>query len=122
MKKIKKFLYDVRYYVDNSSEFWTGLIFALTAFFAASPVYSASLSDSKFATGLKKLLDDATTYLFVIVPIVTVLCVTYFLVRRGVSDEMDHRKWNSRIVGAIICGALAEGATALVNLLTGYFS
>ena len=80
MSKIKKFLYEIKYYVNYTKEFWAGMIFALSAFLVTIPVYAAGdLSSSKFATGLKKLLEDATTYLFVIVPIVTILCVTYFL-------------------------------------------
>ena len=44
------------------------------------------------------MISDLTTWLMIIAPVVTVLLVIYYLIRKLASDEMESKKWNSRIV------------------------
>jgi len=80
-----------------------------------------TIESSKLGIGLKNLLTDASNYMLMIVPIVSVAIVAYFFVRKAASDEMDHKRWQSRINTAIICGICAEVASAIINLAAGYF-
>lgn len=50
----------------------------------------ADIAGSKIATGTVKLVSDATSWLLVIAPSVSVLLIIYYLIRKGMSDEMEH--------------------------------
>lgn len=82
---------------------------------------SADIAGSKIATGTVKLVSDATSWLLVIAPSVSVLLIIYYLIRKGMSDEMEHKKWNSRIVVTIISCIGAVVASVLINVLVGYY-
>lgn len=51
---------------------------------------SADIAGSKIATGTTKLVSDATSWLLIIAPSVSVLLIIYYLIRKGMSDEMEH--------------------------------
>ena len=80
-----------------------------------------NLGNSKLAEGTKNLINDATTWMLVLAPITAGLCIIYFCIRRAASDEMDVKKWNNRIVAAIVSCIGAVVASATLNVLTGYF-
>ena len=82
---------------------------------------SADIAGSKIATGTVKLVSDATSWLLVIAPSVSVLLIIYYLIRKGMSDEMEHKKWNSRIVVTIISCIGTVVASVLINVLVGYY-
>ena len=65
---------------------------AIVTFLTALPVYAGEIGSSKLATGTESLVKDATTWLLVIAPLVTVVAVIYYFIRKTVSDEMDHKK------------------------------
>lgn len=82
----------------------------------------ADIAGSKIATGTVKLVSDATSWLLVIAPSVSVLLIIYYLIRKGMSDEMEHKKWNSRIVVTIVSCIGAVVASVLINVLVGYYN
>jgi ABC-type molybdate transport system permease subunit len=83
--------------------------------------FAANVGDSVLATGTKALVSDLTTWLMILAPTVTVLLVVYYLIRKSASDEMDSKKWNSRITVALISCIGAVLASAIVSLLIGYY-
>lgn len=98
------------------------LAFALTVVSGfCTTVYADSISGSKIATGTTKLISDATSWLLVIAPAVSVLLIIYYLIRKGMSDEMEHKKWNSRIVVTIVSCIGAVVASVLINVLVSYY-
>lgn len=84
-------------------------------------VYADNISGSKIATGTKQLVADATSWLLVIAPSVSVLLIIYYLIRKGMADEMEHKKWNSRVLVTIVSCIGAVVASVLVNVLVGYY-
>ncbi len=101
---------------------WVSGLFAATMFgVSQGVVFADDVQNSKLATGTQKLVTDLTTWLMILAPAVTVLCVIYFLIRRGMSDDMDHKKWNSRITVAIVSSIGAVLAAVIVNLIVGYY-
>jgi uncharacterized membrane protein len=97
------------------------------AFFliAASPAPALAavgdIASSKLAQGTEKLITDATSWLLVVAPLVTVVAVIYYFIRKTVSDEIDHKKWNSRISTAIICCIGVVSASLIIKLVVGYY-
>ena len=85
------------------------------------PVSASTLATSRLATGTEKLIKDLSAWLLVIAPLVTVAALIYFAIRKGISDEMDHKKWNSRMITAIVCGGIAVCASIIVNLIMDYY-
>ena len=85
-------------------------------------VYANPIRDSVFVKGMEKMLNDATSALLILVPIVATLLVTYLFMRKGAADDMDQKKWHSRITIAIACSIAAMGAVAIINIITGYFT
>lgn len=92
----------------------TGIVNQTTAF-------AANINTSKLATGTEALISDLTTWLMILAPVVTVLLVIYYLIRKSASDEMESKKWNSRIVVSLVSCIGAVLASVIVNLLIGYY-
>jgi ABC-type molybdate transport system permease subunit len=97
-------------------------IAALTMFFLkANTVYASGISQSKLATGTQKLIGDATSWLMILAPVVAGLLIIYFCIRRSAADEMDQKKWNNRIVVAIVSCIGAVIGSATLNIIIGYY-
>ena len=73
------------------------------------------------AKGTEKLVGDVTTWLMVLAPVVAGLLIIYFCIRRGMADEMDQKKWNNRIVVAVVSCIGAVLGSATLNLILGYY-
>lgn len=89
---------------------------------AALPAYAAdTVQDSKIVKGTEKLIGDVTTWLMILAPVVAGLLIIYFCIRRSAADEMDTKKWNNRIVVAIVSCIGAVLGSATLNLIIGYY-
>lgn len=93
----------------------------LSILLTTSIVY-ADVNSSKLVKGTEKLINDLTTWLMVLSPIVSGLLIIYFFIRRAAADEMDTKKWNNRIMVAIFSCIGAVLAAATINLIIGYYS
>ena len=88
----------------------------------AVPAYAADgVQGSKIVTGTEKLIGDVTTWLMVLAPVVAGLLIIYFFIRRSAADEMDTKKWNNRIMVAIVSCIGAVLGSATLNLIIGYY-
>ena len=94
---------------------------AIIAFLTVQPVFAGAIGQSKLATGTEQLIKDATSWLMVVAPLVTVVAVIYYFIRKTVSDEMEHKKWDSRISTAIICCIGVVAASLIINVIIGYY-
>ena len=54
-------------------------------------------------------------------PVVSGLLIIYFCIRRGMADEMDQKKWNNRIVVAVVSCIGAVLGSATLTLILGYY-
>ncbi len=86
----------------------------------ALPTY-ASITNSKIVTGTERLIGDVTTWLMVLAPVVAGLLIIYFCIRRSAADEMDTKKWNNRIIVAVVSCIGAILGSATLNLIIGYY-
>lgn len=98
----------------------------LTALFVTlargSTVYATTkIEKSKLAEGTQKLITDVTTWLMVLAPVVAGLLIIYFCIRRSAADEMDQKKWNSRIIAAIVSCIGAVLGSATLGVIVGYY-
>ena len=84
-------------------------------------VHAAGIGGSQLAKGTEKLIADATTWLMVLAPVVAGLLIIYFCIRRSAADEMDQKKWNNRIVVAIVSCIGAVLGSATLNIIIGYY-
>ena len=89
----------IRTKLPNWKSIITGL---LVSFTTHRIVLAGDVGSSKLATGTQALISDLTTWLMILAPVVTVLLVIYYLIRKSASDEMESKKWNSRIVVALV--------------------
>lgn len=99
-------------------------IFVFAAFLMLAnryTVYGADIGNSKLAKGTEKLISDATTWLMVLAPVVAGLMIIYFCICRSAADEMDQKKWNNRIVVAIVSCIGAVLGSATLNIIVGYY-
>ncbi|WP_211373252.1 Mbov_0395 family pilin-like conjugal transfer protein [Paenibacillus faecis] len=83
--------------------------------------YADGVKDSKLATGTEKLIGDVTTWLMILAPIVSGLLIIYFSIRRSAADEMDVKKWNNRIIVAVVSCIGAVLGSATLNIIIGYY-
>ncbi len=86
-----------------------------------TPAYASSVNDSQIVKGTQKLINDVTTWLMVLAPVVAGLLIIYFCIRRSAADEIDQKKWNNRIVVAIVSCIGAILGSATLNLILGYY-
>lgn len=84
-------------------------------------MHASGISQSKLATGTEKLIGDAATWLMVLAPVVARLLIIYFCIRRSTADEMDQKKWNNRIVVAIVSCIGAVLGSATLSIIIGYY-
>ncbi|WP_233277394.1 Mbov_0395 family pilin-like conjugal transfer protein [Paenibacillus durus] len=84
-------------------------------------VYAAGIKDSKLASGTEKLIGDVTTWLMILAPVMSGLLIIYFCIRRSAADEMDTKKWNNRIIVAIVSCIGAVLGSATLNIIIGYY-
>lgn len=99
-------------------------ISASAAFFmlaGSMPAYASGIRSSQLVKGTEKLISDATTWLLVLAPVVAGLLIIYFCIRRSAADEMDQKKWNNRIVAAIVSCIGAVLGSATLNIIIGYY-
>ena len=109
-------------FMRNAKGWLTAVLMSVTAFLMTVPAYAADIGSSKLATGTEKLIKDVTSWLLIVAPLVTVVAVIYYFIRKTVSDEMDHKKWNTRISTAIICCIGVVAASLIINLIISYYS
>ena len=93
-----------------------GIATLAASFFMSAPAYAAGVQDSQIVKGT-----DVTTWLMVLAPVVAGLLIIYFCIRRGMADEMDQKKWNNRIVVAVVSCIGAVLGSATLNLILGYY-
>lgn len=95
----------------------------LQVLFFNSPVFATggSVGGSKIAKGTEALIRDATTWLMILAPIVGGLLVIYFFIRRSGADEQDQKRWNNRIMTALVSVVGAVLGSAIINLIVGYY-
>lgn len=107
----------MRYFKYIPILLWWAVMGGVTAL----PAYADTIASSKIGTGLTKLIQDATSFLMVVAPVAMVVMLIYFFIRKGMADEMDQKKWNSRVVTAIVSCVGAFVASVIINLATSYF-
>lgn len=97
----------------------------LTAFLmlqSTTTAYAAGgIGGSQIAKGTEKLIQDATTWLMILAPVAAGLLIIYFCIRRSAADEMDQKKWNNRIVVAVVSCIGAVLGSATLNIIIGYY-
>ncbi len=83
--------------------------------------YASGISQSRLAKGTENLIGDATTWLMILAPVVAGLLIIYFCIRRSAADEMDQKKWNNRIVVAVVSCIGAVIGSATLNIIISYY-
>ena len=119
MNKIKKIINKFVNFINDTKE--RIIVTIIMLYVLSTSAFAADIASSKLATGTEKLIKDAMSWLLVVAPLVTIVALIYFAIRKGISDEMDHRKWNSRMITAVICGGIAVLASVIVNLVMDYY-
>ncbi len=93
----------------------------LTSLFCYTNTSLATIQDSTIVTGTEKLINDLTSWLLVLAPVLTVLLIGYFFLRKSASDEMDAKRWDNRIKVALISCVGVVVASGLINVIMSYY-
>lgn len=123
MRKEKIILKKIRNFLEKTKEkILLTLVSVYTVSMIATPVYAANdVKNSQIVKGTEKLINDTTTWLMVLAPVLVGLLIIYFCIRRSAADEMDQKRWNNRIVVAIVSCIGAVLGSATLNLIVGYY-
>lgn len=84
-------------------------------------VQAFAIQNSQFFKGTEKLLTDAASGLTTLVTLVGIAALIYFAIRKAVADEMDHKKWDTRMIVAIVCVIIGLSAKVLIEMFSGYY-
>lgn len=93
----------------------------ITSLFCYTSTCFARVQDSTIAIGTQNLISDLTNWLLVLAPTISVLLIGYYLLRKSAGDEMDAKRWDSRIKITLICCVGVIVASGLINLIIGYY-
>jgi len=123
---LKDIVFKITKPIKQKASLMKGLFFSFySAILCYSMAYTAyasgNLMNSEFYKGTLKLLNDATSALNILAPLITVIVVVYYFARKSAADEMDYKKWDTRIKIALICGVGIETASLLINLFVSYY-
>ena len=99
----------------------TGAVLFTVLFILTNYCFASGIESSTLVTGTQKLISDLTNWLLIIAPTVTILLIGYYLLRKSASDEMDAKRWDSRIKIAIICCIGVVVMSGLINVLMNYY-
>lgn len=95
--------------------------FMAVTFLTMSVFAEGNIANSVIATGTKKLIADASSWLTgIAITVTAVVCVALFIAR-GLSDEQDKKTWDKRIKTTIVSGILAITITSIVGVIASYF-
>ena len=110
---------------DKAISLWRKACAAVTTLMVAAmsavTASAAGVNDSNIVKGTEKLIGDVTTWLMILAPVVAGMLIIYFCIRRSAADEMDQKKWNNRIVVAVVSCIGAVLGAATLNLILGYY-
>ena len=124
-KKLNKVQNGLRVTQDKAIALWKKACAAVTTLMVAAmtavPASAAGVNDSNIVKGTEKLIGDVTTWLMILAPVVAGMLIIYFCIRRSAADEMDQKKWNNRIVVAVVSCIGAVLGAATLNLILGYY-
>lgn len=98
-----------------------GIVAFTILFLYTNYCFAGGIQDSTLVVGTQKLITDLTNWMLIIAPTVTILLVGYYLIRKGASDEMDARRWDSRVKIAIICCIGVVVMSGLINVIMNYY-
>lgn len=115
MSRIKNFITKFNAVSRNMFTAFFIMIFSITS------VYADGITGSTLFTGTEKLINDVTNWLLIIAPVAAGLLIIYFCIRRSAADEMDQKKWNNRIIVAVVSCVGAVIGSATLNILIGYY-
>lgn len=110
-----------RQYQKFKSTIKTAMLTLSVMVMNTSPVLADTVQNSQIVKGTEKLIKDLTTWLMILAPIVGVLLIIYFFIRRSAADEMDQKKWNNRITTVIVSVIGAVLASATLSLIISYY-
>ncbi len=82
---------------------------------------TGGINNTTLVTGTQKLITDLTNWALVVTPILTALLIVYYLIRKSAADEMDGKRWDSRVKIAAICCIGVVVASGLINVIIGYY-
>jgi len=99
---------------------------AIAVFFLAICTYglntfAGDLADTQLVKGSMKLGNDITTILLIASPIVGILCIIYFQIRKGAADEQDQKQWHNRTVTTITCIIVAVTISGVIKIIVNSY-
>lgn len=100
----------------------------LTALVAAAmllltPAHAAGLMDSQIVKGLINLINDLSTLMIVLSPLIGAARWGWCMARTsGTDDETDSKMWKKRAITAVVCGIAGMLGSAIISLVTSYFT
>lgn len=92
-----------------------------TSLLSYANICFGAVGDSKLATGTTNLINDLTNWLLILAPVLAVLLIGYYLLRKSASDEMDSKRWDTRIKVTIVCTIGVVVASGLITMIIGYY-
>lgn len=98
-----------------------GLVVFTSLFTYTNYCFAEGIESTTLVTGTQRLIGDLTNWLLIIAPTVSVLLIGYYLLRKSASDEMDAKRWDTRIKVTIICCIGVVVMSGLINVLMSYY-
>lgn len=80
------------------------------------------ISNSVIGKGLTAMVNDVSSFLMIWGTGACAAFAIYCLIRRGMADEHEGQVWQKRLIVSIVCAVGVFLVSALIKLISGYFS
>lgn len=96
--------------------------FTLTFPYAASVIAMTASADlGVLQSGTVQLIDDVSSAMQAIVAVAGGASVCYCFIRKSMADDVDQKKWQSRIITSVIATVGGLLTTTIINIVAGYY-
>lgn len=96
--------------------------FAAAAALLLTPAHAAGLMDSKIVKGLINLINDVSTVAIIVCPLTGAAAFGLCMWLKSMADEQDGKMWQKRATTALTCGIAGMLGSAIITLISGYFT
>lgn len=95
--------------------------FAAILLITTTAAFADGIQSSAMYTGTMNLLNDLSTAIAVLSPIVGGVCLAYCFARKSAADEQEAKMWDHRIKICIVGGIGGMLGSAIIKVISSYY-
>lgn len=83
--------------------------------------FASGVGNLSLYTGTMKMLNDVTTMLLAVFPVVAVVLIVIFNICKSSAEQQEQQMWGKRIRTVVISLIIGECSAGLISWITSYY-